>query len=457
MKKILEHEKYAIQRIIYQLSPSVVVAFWEALSSNFGAGKAVISDLVRNCRPEIMKHIFEVLFYAIFPKQKEILKSSIKRLIELINSQPVSQQARIEQWNKIIQVINEVAPLEQGLGLKVGIHDLFNENDISGSNQKHKPAKNKLKLPEKHQLTPKGEFLSEKIISEKEKLQTGESKNISDLSSTEMIQQYPFVKQFFSEIGIVDKAGNFINHGAKKTVKPETLESNLLNLVEAINSQTFSQEFKTEIWNKTIATIKYATKLDRELDAVVKKVYSFYKVETDGKFNVSNLFSKDKEDQHLSSGKTSAEKTTDIPKDKSEKENPFLFENNIPDDEEIQSLVINEFIHDNEPQIKRREIEFSLTEKELYFANAGLIVLHPYIKYFFKAVNILEKDGKIMEANYSKAAQALYYLATGKENVYESNLVFEKFICGIPLEVPVFKSSQLDENIKGSQRNCLKK
>jgi hypothetical protein len=47
-------------------------------------------------------------------------------------------------------------------------------------------------------------------------------------------------------------------------------------------------------------------------------------------------------------------------------------------------------------------------------------------------------------------------LATGNENVFEGNLVFEKFLCGLPLKMPVEKQSLLDDTIRNEAEVLLK-
>ncbi len=54
------------------------------------------------------------------------------------------------------------------------------------------------------------------------------------------------------------------------------------------------------------------------------------------------------------------------------------------------------------------------------------------------------------------AVQSLHYLATGHEKFFEGNLVFEKFICGIPLKIPVQKESLVTDDIKDEVQVLLK-
>jgi hypothetical protein len=46
-------------------------------------------------------------------------------------------------------------------------------------------------------------------------------------------------------------------------------------------------------------------------------------------------------------------------------------------------------------------------------------------------------------------------LATGDENVFEGNMIMEKFLCGVPLKIPVQKMSLLTESIKNEANELL--
>ncbi|NLC86293.1 MAG: hypothetical protein GX680_05035 [Bacteroidales bacterium] len=56
----------------------------------------------------------------------------------------------------------------------------------------------------------------------------------------------------------------------------------------------------------------------------------------------------------------------------------------------------------------------------------------------------------------STAIQALHFLATGKANFFEGNLILEKYICGTPLKVTVERECLLSEKIKDEAINMLR-
>ena len=87
--------------------------------------------------------------------------------------------------------------------------------------------------------------------------------------------------------------------------------------------------------------------------------------------------------------------------------------------------------------------------------NAGLILLHPFLKQFFTATGIVGKQGALTPENVDLAVQSLHFLATGNEDVFEGNLIMEKFLCGVPLKMPVQKMSLLSESIKNEANELL--
>ncbi len=105
-----------------------------------------------------------------------------------------------------------------------------------------------------------------------------------------------------------------------------------------------------------------------------------------------------------------------------------------------------------------REDQFDIDElfqqkTELYAQNAGLILLHPFLKDFFLNCNII--DEKMHFINAELGAHLLHYLATKQENQYESELVFEKFLCKIPSKKSIRREIIISEELKGKSEEML--
>lgn len=76
-------------------------------------------------------------------------------------------------------------------------------------------------------------------------------------------------------------------------------------------------------------------------------------------------------------------------------------------------------------------------EDAFFVLNAGIILLHPFLAHLFKKLGWVEGQQFITEAHRQKALLLLHFLATGETQTPEFNLVLPKFICGLPLNVPV--------------------
>jgi len=99
---------------------------------------------------------------------------------------------------------------------------------------------------------------------------------------------------------------------------------------------------------------------------------------------------------------------------------------------------------------------FDKDMQEIAVQNAGIVILHPFLKHFFTLVKIVNKLGKVIPAKRELAVQTLHFLATGNEEFFEGNLVLEKFLCGLPLHSPIQKESLLTPEIKAEAEILLK-
>lgn len=98
---------------------------------------------------------------------------------------------------------------------------------------------------------------------------------------------------------------------------------------------------------------------------------------------------------------------------------------------------------------------FETRKNEIAIQNAGLILLHPFLKRFFEKLGILDEKGGIKKSDLQVAVQSLHYMATGTEEFFEANLVFEKFLCGVPLKMPIERDSLLTDMIKDESQLLL--
>lgn len=91
--------------------------------------------------------------------------------------------------------------------------------------------------------------------------------------------------------------------------------------------------------------------------------------------------------------------------------------------------------------------------KSIYVQNAGLILLHPFLKQLLKSCDLLGENNIII--NKELAAHILHYAATKRENDYEYALIFEKFLCGIPLQQSIQREIKIEEKHKQNVEEML--
>lgn len=75
----------------------------------------------------------------------------------------------------------------------------------------------------------------------------------------------------------------------------------------------------------------------------------------------------------------------------------------------------------------------------IFCANAGVILLHPFLPTFFQTIGLIGNDGKSFK-NEEKRGAAIYwlhYLATRNQHAAEPDLALMKFLCGHPIAIPV--------------------
>ena len=93
------------------------------------------------------------------------------------------------------------------------------------------------------------------------------------------------------------------------------------------------------------------------------------------------------------------------------------------------------------------------TASDYYGNNAGLLLIHPFLKKLFENCKLLNQDNSITDPE--AAAHLLHYIATAKEQDYEAEMVFEKFLCNIPVKQSINRNIILSEEVKNSANKML--
>lgn len=91
----------------------------------------------------------------------------------------------------------------------------------------------------------------------------------------------------------------------------------------------------------------------------------------------------------------------------------------------------------------------------IYLNHAGLVLLHPFLTYYFEAIGLVSENAFCHEYAQQIAIVLLHYLATGETSAPEYDLVLPKLLCGWPLNDPVVVGLELPEAALAEAENLL--
>ncbi|PWN64205.1 contractile injection system tape measure protein [Chryseobacterium viscerum] len=140
---------------------------------------------------------------------------------------------------------------------------------------------------------------------------------------------------------------------------------------------------------------------------------------------------------------------------------PFIKENEIlesiknntidsPENQRTSAETPMETIHQNNAKIQ----EDLLQNDGQYIQNAGLILIHPFIKTFFEHCDLLHPKTQQL-TDPELCAHLLHYIATGNTNAPEYDMIFEKFLCNIPMSQTINKHVKLSRKHKTQAKNVI--
>ncbi len=115
-----------------------------------------------------------------------------------------------------------------------------------------------------------------------------------------------------------------------------------------------------------------------------------------------------------------------------------------------KSIINSEIIHKNHEKINDEEIP----DDGQYVQNAGLILIHPFIKTFFEHCNLLDIE-TLQLTDPDLCAHLLHFIATGNTNAPEYEMVFEKFLCNIPVNQSIKRNIKLSSRHKTQAKNVI--
>lgn len=89
-----------------------------------------------------------------------------------------------------------------------------------------------------------------------------------------------------------------------------------------------------------------------------------------------------------------------------------------------------------------------------YIRNAGLILIHPFMKTFFEHCELFDPETQQL-IDPEMCAHLLHYIATGTTNAPEYDMAFEKFLCNIPMNQTINRHIKLSRKHKTQAKNVI--
>ena len=118
---------------------------------------------------------------------------------------------------------------------------------------------------------------------------------------------------------------------------------------------------------------------------------------------------------------------------------------------EQKNTAIHNDSNKNEEYLNQDDL---ISNAEQYIQNAGLILIHPFLKTLFEHCDLFDsKNSQLL--NPELCAHLLHYIATGKTNAPEYDMAFEKFLCNIPLHQTINRHIKLTRKHKAEAKNVI--
>lgn len=117
-------------------------------------------------------------------------------------------------------------------------------------------------------------------------------------------------------------------------------------------------------------------------------------------------------------------------------------------DSELPNLTETKNMEEEKKQI--------MDDGQVYIANAGMVLLHPFIPTLFARAGLMNDKIFMNKHSQAKAALLLQYAVTGKEQSFEHELVLNKILIGMPVEDVLDINIALTDEDKELTREMIK-
>ncbi len=119
------------------------------------------------------------------------------------------------------------------------------------------------------------------------------------------------------------------------------------------------------------------------------------------------------------------------------KKETVVFKSDRVKDKEIDKKSHNKRESLEITEAENKFIRTFFFESNNFVENAGLVILHPFLKTLFEQTTLLENENWISEESQHKAILLTQFLVNGKTEIFENELVLNKLLCGLPIETVV--------------------
>jgi len=228
-------------------------------------------------------------------------------------------------------------------------------------------------------------------------------------------------------------------------------------LIKFLNSEQLKQQkpFRKETLLVLTAVIQTATELPSHSNLLVESVKNLPVKNEPGIINLVKQFSG--KVQKVVAEKAGFNKEISIIP--GEKVNPEIEKSDKKDSDvqlSVKSSSENEqsgerYGNDKSVSIFQSQSQFQpfSDDEQIVVFNAGLVLIHPFLRYFFEGLNLLDKELNFKsQPDAFKAVHLLQFIATGQELTEEIDLPLNKILCGLDITDPVSKNIHLSEEEK---------
>ncbi len=273
-----------------------------------------------------------------------------------------------------------------------------------------------------------------------------------------------FIKQFSDQAIITILIHSYKNSSANNHIDiTRLLNDELILLLEAVQP-----EFRTEIWNQII--IFYTTVNPASLYQTIYKLKDTLYIENEKsiksiQINSSEIFKNfqkkivwfDMLIETRQSNNDTIKSDDPKPIHLAKKDTDKNIEDQIKTDDKNRQGIKDDIgepkvepIDENTDQIDQDNV---LEQEGYYLENAGLILIHPFLKHFFEHCELLNEDGTINDPEL--AVHVLHYLTTKNENQPEYLMILEKFLCNVPIHKSIHRNITIPQKIKEQSEELL--